>query len=391
MTHLLIISSQCAIDHMMINEGISERNIGLYGTLARHWKEDFKQSKVFWYSCRDSCLYEIEKGGIKCVKRMPILFGLFWVFKNTSQRFPVPYLAIVIGYPHGLFEGLRKLEFFFLTLFLRVLKLLNMALVVTDVVDSPLEAAVAFGYRVRARTRVQFHTCDILALKGNVVITTTQSYKNYLVKKYRLPKQKVYVIANGSLVNYISSVPAKLHGQLNVLYSGSLIPQKDISKLVTSIDNLRKKDYDIKLVLAGKKFISIESYSWLKHALPGNWLVWVRQFLERADVCVVPYPKRFHFNYTSLAKLANYMAAGKAIVSMDLTETSRVLRNHNCGLIAHDWNEFESHIKRLYNNRELAVTLGMNARKVAENEYNVDRLARKFQKIILDNLRGCLR
>ena len=385
MTNLLIISNQCAIDPKMINEGISERNIGLYGTLARQWKEDFKNSKLFWYSCRNSCLYEIEKKGIKRIKKMPMLFGLFWALKNTSHRFSFP-LAIVLGYPHGLFDGLKKLEFFFLSLFLQVLKLLNMALVFTDVVDLPLESAVAFGYHVRARTRVQFHTCDILALKGNIVISLTQSYKEYIVKKYRLSEQKVYVIPCGSLVNYISPVPAKLHGQLNILYSGSLIPQKDISTLVTCIDNPRKKDYDIKLVLAGKKLMNIERYSWLKHALPDNWLLWVRQFLERADICVVPYPRRFHFNNTSLAKIANYMAAGKAIVSMNLTETSLLLKNHNCGLIAHDWNEFESHIKRLYDNRELAGTLGMNARKVAENEYDYDKLARKFQKIILDNL-----
>ena len=386
MTNLLIISSQCAIDPKSINEGISERNIGLYGTLAKHWNEDHKNTNLFWYSCRNSSLYEIEKNTIKFIKKMPMFFALFWVLKNTSQRFSVPHLAILLGYPHGLFEGLKKLEFFFLTLFLQVLKLLKMTLVFTDVVDLPLESAIDFGYHVRARTRVQFHTCDILALKGNIVISLTQSYKNYLVRKYRLSRQKVYVIACGSLVNYISSVPVKLHGQLNILYSGSLIPQKDISKLITSIDNLRKMDYDVKLVLAGKKLMNIDRYSWLTHALPDNWLVWVKQFLERADLCVIPYPKKFHFSITSLAKIANYMAAGKAIVSMDLTETSRLLENHNCGLVAHDWTEFESHIKRLYNNRELAVSLGMNARKVAENEYDYEQLAKKFQKIILDNL-----
>ena len=88
MTNLLIISNQCDTDFKMINEGISERNIGLYGNLAKHWK-----SKVFWYSCRDSCLYEIENGKKKCVKRKPILFGLFRALPNV---------AIVIGYPHGL-------------------------------------------------------------------------------------------------------------------------------------------------------------------------------------------------------------------------------------------------------------------------------------------------
>lgn len=387
MVNLLIISKDITINSKNIREGIGHRYAGLYGSFVNHWRNDVEESKVYWYSCREYCLYEIKKKGAECVRKTFMPFAVFKSFKEASKS-SSPRLIVIIGYPHGLYKGFSKSVYVFTLMVLRVLNLLKFTLLLVDDFDPPLETAVAFEYTPSFLTRVLYYTLDVFTLKKNFIITTTRSYKIHLSRKYKLQQRNVFVIPNGSLLaNFVSAVPPKSTGPLTVLYAGSLLPAKDIHRLINCIRNLRMKNCDLKLVLTGRKLMNIDGFSWLEYANPDNWLFWVKKYLKTADICVVPYPRRFHWNYTSLAKLFDYMAGGKPVVAMNLTETTKVIQGHNCGLIANDWAEFESQVQRLYENRQLAKALGMNGRKAAENEYNYGQLSRKLEKIVFSCLR----
>ena len=60
MVNLLIISWVLAVNLNDVHEGISARCAGLYGSFISDWKKQFDNSRIYWYSCKESCLYEIN-------------------------------------------------------------------------------------------------------------------------------------------------------------------------------------------------------------------------------------------------------------------------------------------------------------------------------------------
>lgn len=132
---------------------------------------------------------------------------------------------------------------------------------------------------------------------------------------------------------YISCVPPKSRGSLIALYSGSAMKVKDADKLVLAVNKVRERCLDVSLVLTGQKLMKVPTSEWDVHKTADDWRTYVKGCLEQSDICVIPYPRRLLWNYTVLAKLFDYMAAGKPAVSTNLKETGNLIRVFNCGLV----------------------------------------------------------
>jgi glycosyltransferase involved in cell wall biosynthesis len=124
------------------------------------------------------------------------------------------------------------------------------------------------------------------------------------------------------------------------------------------------------------------------HIASYPWPIFVNNVLANADVCVIPYPPNsLTFSLASLAKLSDYMAAGKPVVSTNLLYTAKIIRKYNCGFVAKNWSEFELFLEKLYNDRELAKRLGENAYR-ASKEFDYELLAQKLFHILLRMFEG---
>jgi glycosyltransferase involved in cell wall biosynthesis len=193
---------------------------------------------------------------------------------------------------------------------------------------------------------------------------------------YNLDKNKVFIVSNGSLTAQIPYIPPKSERPLTVLYAGSAMKAKDIDKLVQAIANLTEKGLKINLCVAGIRLIKLPQ--WVQ-VLQYNWPDFVERVLTRSDICVIPYPpNKFLFNNSVPAKLFDYMAAGKPIVSTNLNGVRSIIENFDCGLIAKDWNEFEFFLAKLYHNIPYAVELGKNGRTTAEKHFDYELIAKSL-------------
>jgi len=174
---------------------------------------------------------------------------------------------------------------------------------------------------------------------------------------------------------------------MTILYSGSLTKVKDIDKLISAIEDLRREGLQISLVLTGS-VVDVSPPKWVTHRYIKDYLTYVKDVLETADICVIPYPNTKHFwNYTLLTKFVEYMAAGKPIVSTDLKETGKLIKIYNCGLIANNWEEFKEYIRRLYYDRGLAIELGRNGRRAAEQVFNYEIITKEFLNKLIETLK----
>ena len=256
--------------------------------------------------------------------------------------------------------------------------------IIVDNFDPPIENAYAFSEKRPQVSLIVYHrTLDLITLRlASFILVLSDFWRYYIAKIYHLKLRKILVCPNGALIRLIPYNPPKLKGSFTVLYAGSALKVKDIDNLINALASLKEKGLLINLHIAGAQkmgisnWVNIDSY---------DWPTFVNNCLRASDICVIPYPpSRMAFYHSLPAKLFDYMAAGKPIISTNLYEVSRIITAFNCGLIAKDWKGFAFYIEKLYRNRELARKLGYNGRKAAEKLFDYELLAEKLLKRLIN-------
>jgi glycosyltransferase involved in cell wall biosynthesis len=105
--------------------------------------------------------------------------------------------------------------------------------------------------------------------------------------------------------------------------------------------------------------------------------------LNRADICVAPYPRFTSEFWMSPMKLYEYMAAGKAIIASDAGMISEVIRDHVTGRLVQpgDTSELTRTLIELLHSPALRSQLGENARQQARKEHSWDRYVEKLEDV----------
>lgn len=162
-----------------------------------------------------------------------------------------------------------------------------------------------------------------------------------------------------------------------MLYSGVVKKERNVETIIRAVDELRSEGYEINLVITAPiiqmhlpRHVNCHNYPWPEY---------VREALTTADVAIIPYRHdKIHYSYTLVAKLFDYMAAGKPIITTPLYETLKTIRKCKCGFVFTDKESLKNILKFIYANRELLVSMGKRGRQVAENEFRNDILAIKL-------------
>jgi glycosyltransferase involved in cell wall biosynthesis len=73
------------------------------------------------------------------------------------------------------------------------------------------------------------------------------------------------------------------------------------------------------------------------------------------------------------------LACGRPVVSTNCKETAKILNTYHCGLVS-DFTEqdFAEKITQLLLDRDEASIMGKNGRRIVEDIYNWDNMARKI-------------
>lgn len=375
----LIVLARCfAIDPKDIKEGVTYRYVGFYGSLIKALFKLSPESNVFWYSVDNQSLRAINRNG--CQKRKAsmmsaIINAISETLKNKS------YLAVIVAYPSVLPKIDGILEYVFCLFFLKLASLGRIKTVVDDfdcrvealydVSETKPSTALVAYYRILEKTTLKL---------ASQIVVLSEFWKNYISRIYRVKASKIFVVTNGSLSRLIPYKLKKPGQPLVVLYSGSATKVKNVDKLVSTIEKMRAQGMAVELHVAGIKVIDVPEWVHIAHY---DWPNFISNSLFHSDVCVIPYPpEKFTFFHSIPAKLADYMAAGKPIISTNLKDVGDIIRSSNCGLVAKDWEEFEIDLERLYEDKALAEKLGYNGRVAAEESFNYELLAEMF----LENL-----
>lgn len=166
------------------------------------------------------------------------------------------------------------------------------------------------------------------------VIATNESYREVALTRGRVSPERVVVVRSGPRVNRFRAVPARpelKNGKpFLVGYLGVMGPNDGLEYLLQSIahivHDLHRSDIQFVCVgggdlqaklMAMSQQMRLDEFVRFTGRIPDDEVIGL---LSTADLCVAPDPKDALNDVSTMNKIVEYMALGKALVAFDLRE-----------------------------------------------------------------------
>ena len=268
--------------------------------------------------------------------------------------------------------------------FLRFFKKIGYKLAI-DIIDN--RALQRLAYKVDDSPE-KVESLQNLLLKNidvcDYVFPVSQSCKELYPQKYH---NKIFVVENAADPLWFKY--SKLPEELSIGFISGIAPGRGIEFLIKAGEIIKEKVPGVKLYIAGAPLKeSKQYYEKLKNRYESSWVsffdnisysVNVNQFISKCFLMVIPNPDHIYFQTTLHLKLFDSLACGRPVVSTNCKETAKILNAYHCGLVS-DFSEedFAGKITQLLLNRDEASVMGKNGRRIVEEIYNWDNMARKI-------------
>lgn len=226
---------------------------------------------------------------------------------------------------------------------------------------------------------------------ASAICTFTEDMQEQ-IQAHAISEHDIEVIHNGVNLSRFGQRKAKNSEQVKIVYVGSLGMANGLSQLLYAWKLIEKKWSSNKVSLhivgegnEGEMLIALAEELGLKalHFYPVLPQDEVGDFLADADiglVCVAPYPV---LEANGSTKAFEYMAAGIPLVLNYEGWLSKYLKDYDCGLSARlgHVESFARQINQLILNPERRQEMGLNARRLAEEQFDRAKLAQKMLDI----------
>ncbi|MGD9899300.1 MAG: glycosyltransferase family 4 protein [Calditrichaceae bacterium] len=239
----------------------------------------------------------------------------------------------------------------------------------------------------------QFSSIDLV----DKTIVVTNEAKRDILKKSKKRENDIHIVPNSVRLNTFLSYPIysnisrEYKNHFVVLYLGSTGIRRGLESAIKSIDLLKHKIKNIKLVIVGnsrddgylKSLISnlhLEKYIDL---LGWKDMKFFPSYIMASSVCISPLLKNRHHETTYANKLFQYMAFSKPIIVSNCEAQANLIKEVECGLIHEPSNEVDlaDKIYHLYQNPQLAAKMGKNAFDAIKSVYRWEEIEKNLIKI----------
>jgi len=228
------------------------------------------------------------------------------------------------------------------------------------------------GLLVRARTLL---TEGAAVNLSNHIFTCSTVDASQLSRIYKLPESKITEIPNAVGKEFFEDVRRHEFEKPTILFVGGFKhpPNYYGAKAVldTILPYVTEREGDVQFV-----FIGEEPPSWLlgtDHVKVLGRVPDVRPFIKGADICISPI---FQGSGTRL-KILEYMALGKPVISTSKGAEGIEVTNNFDIVIEDDLERFSEHVLSLLRDKQKAELLGVNARRLIEQNYTWQRVCER--------------
>ena len=224
------------------------------------------------------------------------------------------------------------------------------------------------------------------------VICVSEPLKTHLVRKWKVPEEKIVVFPNVADVrrfrpdvNAREKVRASF-GMGNaplIIFVGNFYEWHDVETLLKAFVRVLDVYPDAHLLLVGdgvtrQAMLTLADNLGIARAVVFTGMVAhidVPRYMAAADIAVVPYPILQQDVWLSPLKLFEYMATGNAIVASNVGQLPEWVINESNGLLVPPGNvtALTAAIERLISDSALRLRLGQKARDEAVHKHSWDR------------------
>ncbi|MYW69735.1 glycosyltransferase [Streptomyces sp. SID8379] len=207
---------------------------------------------------------------------------------------------------------------------------------------------------------------------ADIVLATNESYRDVAVSRGRQRPEDVFVVRSAPAVERFQPVPPEpelKRGKPHLLcYLGVMGPQDGVDYALRALAKLRdefgRTDWHAVFVGAGDAFdamvelsreLGLSEQVQFTGRIPDADLV---RYLSTADVCLSPDPRNPLNDVSTMNKVLEYMAMGRAIVSFDLKEARVSAGDAAVYAPANDEAEFAKLITVLLDDPEKRAQMG---------------------------------
>ena len=222
--------------------------------------------------------------------------------------------------------------------------------------------------------------CERLAFSlADVALVTNESIRRLVIKRDHKAPEDVFVVRNGPMLDQFHPVardPVLARGRRHLLvYVGLIGPQDGVDHALWALSHLLERRQDWHAVFLGDgemvpELRTLSAELRLDDHVEFCGLVSdaeVRRAICSADVCLAPDPKNSYTNYTTLVKIAEYMALSRPTVSYDLLESQATAGDAAVYAGNNDPLEFAMRVDELLDDPRRRRQLGAVARARVES------------------------
>jgi glycosyltransferase involved in cell wall biosynthesis len=227
---------------------------------------------------------------------------------------------------------------------------------------------------------------------ANISIATNESYARIAVTRGRMKRENVFIVRSGPDLRRVRRVPEnsdlKCGRSHLVAYVGVMGKQEGLDLLLESVryivNQMRRRDIQFALVGGGTeletlkdyaKELEVEPYVTFFGRVPDDQLL---EVLSTAEVCVNSDRVNEMNSMSTMNKILEYMALGKAIVQYDLFEGRVSAGDSSLYASPNDANDFARKVVELIDNPEMRERMGAVGRLRIEESLSWHHQSKKL-------------
>jgi len=236
---------------------------------------------------------------------------------------------------------------------------------------------------------------ELIALKYSSRILVVSSYMaKYALSEAHVKRKKISYITNGVRLGLFKSVgeneqtaTRKEYGLGNVFvagYIGGTQKWQGVGNLIEAIKFAEDPTFLLLLVGCDKEYQSDRIVS-----IPRMPRVGLPKIYSICDAFILPRPLHRSTLVAAPTKFAEYAAIGRPILATDVGDAAIFVRKYNCGIVvpSNSSRDLWEGITRLQSTpKSELLTMGKNARIMAEKEFNWSVIGRRLQAAIRNTL-----
>lgn len=353
-----------------ISGGYGERVLGLYGSYSNNFSSS--EHTIFFYTQKDNTLLTFKNSKILKMKENVNPFSFIKIVSKEFKSYQK--VRLILSWPY---VSLEMVMIAFICQFLYKCK------IVLDVHDLPKEQFEAFSEREKSflLNKYLFFYTYISLKKADLLIMVSKNVVDYVEKKYKINRNKMIVIENGTFPSIIFPLEKIFPNErFTLTYCGSIVEGKGIHPIITIVEHLKQKKIPVVFKIYGANVLGFIPNDILQ--IDGVQFSQMNEVLNQADVLIIPYPKTLWFDITHPIKLSDYMAAGKPIVCLNLSTTGEIIKKYNCGIVCENYQKFEDALIDLFHNPSKKSMFGSHGSIAASRYLDWNILSQKMNDLM---------